>query len=259
MLTLTTDFGDRDGYVAIIKGIIATIAPHCPIIDITHQIPPQNIAAARFCLLNTYAYFPPKTIHVAVVDPGVGSQRRGIAVEIEQGYLVGPDNGLFSGVLAQSPPLDAVALTQPQYWRTPHPSTTFHGRDIFAPVAAHLANGVPLAALGEAIAPPSLTTLDLPPLEIHPTGIKGTIQAIDHFGNLITTIPGEQVSDRPWGLLLHDQPIPAAQTYSDRPPGEILPLIGSHGWVEIAVNGGSAQASLGWAVGDECELWGRSL
>ena len=121
-------------------------------------------------------------------------------------------------------------------------------------MAAHLANGVPLVDLGEAIAHPSLITLDLPPLEIHPTGIKGTIQAVDHFGNLITTIPGEEVSDRPWGLLLPNQRIPAVQTYSDRPPGEILPLIGSHGWVEIAVNGGSAQAKLGWVVGDGCEL-----
>lgn len=244
MLTLLTDFGLQDGYVGILKGAIATLAPHCPVIDLTHHIPPQDVAAARFCLLNAYRYFPLSTVHVAVVDPGVGGDRRAVAVQIAEGWLVGPDNGLFSGVLHASPPLAAVTLNNPHYWRTPHPSTTFHGRDIFAPVGAHLALGVPLAALGDAIDPASLVSLPLPPVQESATGLQGTIQHIDQFGNLITTIPGERVRDRPWAVMLGDRTIPAGRSYSDQPWGEAIALIGSHAWVEVAINGGNAQAQL---------------
>ena len=156
VITLLSDFGDRDVYVGVIKGVIAQINPKVAIVDLTHQIPPQNIAAARFCLMNAYAYFPVGTVHVAVVDPGVGSRRRAIAVEFAQGFLVGPDNGIFSGVLSQSPAIAAVELTNLNYWRTPKPSKTFHGRDIFAPVGANLASGVPLKQLGQEIDPATL-------------------------------------------------------------------------------------------------------
>ncbi|MHC5725640.1 MAG: SAM-dependent chlorinase/fluorinase, partial [Nostoc sp.] len=141
LVTLLSDFGDRDVYVGIMKGIIAQINRRLTVVDLTHQIPPQDIAAARFCLMNAYPYFPVGTVHVAVVDPGVGSKRRAIAVEFAQGFLVGPDNGIFSGVLSQSPAIAAVELTNLNYRRTPQPSKTFHGRDIFAPIAANLASG----------------------------------------------------------------------------------------------------------------------
>lgn len=254
MLTLLTDFGVQDGYVGILKGAIASIAPRCPVIDLTHAIPPQNIAAARFCLLNAYRYFPPQTVHVAVVDPGVGSDRRGVAIQIKEGWLVGPDNGLFSGVLQTSPPRAAVMLNNPHYWRTIHPSATFHGRDIFAPVGAHLSLGIPLTELGDPIDPNSLVSLPLPPVTEAATGLHGTIQHIDHFGNLITTIPGEQVSDRTWGIKMGDRVIAAASSYSDRPWGSAIALIGSHGWVELAVNGGNAQAEFRARVGAACDL-----
>ncbi|MDB9494011.1 SAM-dependent chlorinase/fluorinase [Spirulina major CS-329] len=254
MLTLLTDFGVQDGYVGILKGAIASIAPHCPVIDLTHQIPPQNIAAARFCLLNAYRYFPPGTVHVAVVDPGVGSDRRAVAIQIQEGWLVGPDNGLFSGVLQTSPPLAAVVLNHPHYWRTLHPSTTFHGRDIFAPVGAHLSLGVPLTELGDPIDPTGLITLPLPAVTADATGLQGTIQHIDHFGNLITTIPGERLRDRTWEIQFGDRTLPAAHSYSDQPWGSAIALIGSHGWVEITINGGNAQAQLQGKIGAECHL-----
>jgi S-adenosylmethionine hydrolase len=254
-LTLLTDFGLRDNYVGVMKGVIAGINPHLQIIDLSHEIPPQNIAQARFALMTAFPYFPPGTVYVAVVDPGVGATRRAIALAVGKqpasptGFLVGPDNGLFSGVFTQEPVIAAVELTHSQYWRTPNPSFTFHGRDIFAPVGAHLANGMSLEALGNAIAPDSLVRLNIPdPLtQVRDDGvwITGTIQAIDHFGNLITTIPAEKVVEKIWSLWLDDLEVPGGNTYSDRALGEVLALLGSHGWVEIAVNGGNAQAKLG--------------
>ena len=128
LITLTSDFGLQDGYVGIIKGVIAGIAPHARTIDLNHQISPQDLYAGRFILLNAYQYFPQGTIHLAVIDPGVGSKRRGVGIRFAGGYLVGPDNGLFSGILSQSPAISAVNLNNSSYWRTPNPSTTFHGR-----------------------------------------------------------------------------------------------------------------------------------
>jgi S-adenosylmethionine hydrolase len=142
LITLLSDFGLSDVYVGVMKGVIAQINPALTVVDLTHQIPPQNIAAGRFSLMNAYPYFPGGTVHIAVVDPGVGSRRRGVAIQLDAGFLVGPDNGLFSGVLSENPVVAAVELTNPQYWRTLSPSTTFHGRDIFAAVGAHLASGI---------------------------------------------------------------------------------------------------------------------
>lgn len=252
LLTLTTDFGLQDIYVGVLKGTIVRINPEVKTVDLTHQIPPQNLQAARFCLLNAVPYFPKDTVHVAVVDPGVGSHRRAIAVQCSLGFLVGPDNGLFSGVLSKYPAIAAVELTNTHYWRTPHPSATFHGRDIFAPVGSHLASGVPMNDLGTAIATNSLVSLGLPDCIETETSIKGNIQYIDQFGNLVTTIPGELVRDRAWSVQLStaasDCPssirIGSGQTYSDGEPGEAIALVGSHGWVELAVNCGSAQQGL---------------
>lgn len=250
LITLLTDFGLKDVYVGVMKGIIAQINPHLTVVDLTHQIPPQNIAAARFNLMNAYPYFPTGTVHIAVVDPGVGSHRRGIAVQLDEGFLVGPDNGLFSGVLNQTRVVEAVELTNPEYWRMPIPSSTFHGRDIFAPVGAHLASGVAIAQLGESIDPNTLVQLALPEPTLTASGIAGCIQYIDHFGNLVTNIPGTEVQGKIWSVAIGDRTITSSQTYSDCPLGEAVALIGSHGWVEIAVNGGSAQQALqiDWAL-----------
>ena len=244
IITLLTDFGLADVYVGVMKGVIAQIDPQLQVIDLTHQIPPQNLLTARFALLNAYPYFPKETVHIAVVDPGVGSSRRAIAIQLENGYLVGPDNGLFSGVFTFSSPLAVVELTNSRYWRTDRPSTTFHGRDIFAPVGAHIANGVPLTELGPAVAPDSLVQLPIPEYQVTDTGITGVIQYIDRFGNLITNIPGAVVAGKSWSIEIAGLEIVSGKTYSDISPQGIIALVGSHGWVEIAVNGGSAQERL---------------
>lgn len=242
IITLLTDFGDRDVYVGVMKGAIAQIDPQLRTIDLTHQISPQNVLAARFALLNAYPYFPEDTVHVAVVDPGVGSSRRGIAVQLSNGYVVCPDNGLCSGILDRA--VAAVELTNSMYWRVSVPSSTFHGRDIFAPVGAHLARGIPLTKLGTEVELASLIRLDLPEVEIASSQITGSIQYIDHFGNLITNIPQELISSASWQINIDNITINSANTYSDVAPGKAVSLIGSHGWIEIAVNNGSAAVEL---------------
>ncbi|MBD2385939.1 SAM hydrolase/SAM-dependent halogenase family protein [Cylindrospermum sp. FACHB-282] len=244
LLTLLSDFGDRDVYVGVMKGVIAQIHPLIRVVDLTHQIPPQNIAAARFCLMNAYPYFPVGTVHLAVVDPGVGSRRKAIAIELAQGFLVGPDNGIFSGVLSQNLAIAAVELTNLNYWRTPQPSGTFHGRDIFAPVAAHLASGVSLQQLGEKIEIATLVNLDIGRCQQTTTGLTGCIQYIDHFGNLVTNIPGSAVEGKTWCVQVSGLRIPGCETYSDVQIGEVIALVGSHGWVEIAINSQNAQIEL---------------
>ncbi|MEH2282398.1 MAG: SAM-dependent chlorinase/fluorinase [Nostoc sp.] len=244
LVTLMSDFGDRDVYVGIIKGVIAQINPRLTVVDLTHQIPPQDIKAARFSLMNAYAHFPVGTVHLAVVDPGVGSKRRAIAVEFAQGFLVGPDNGIFSGVLSQSPATCAVELTNLNYWRTPQPSKTFHGRDIFAPVAANLASGVPLKQLGQEIDPASLVKLDIGNCKQTTIGVLGCIQYIDHFGNLVSNIPASYVQGKTWYVQVAGLSIPGCETYSDVKLGEIIALVGSHGWIEIAINSGNAHSQL---------------
>ncbi|MEM8721938.1 MAG: SAM-dependent chlorinase/fluorinase [Cyanobacteria bacterium P01_G01_bin.39] len=261
LITLLTDFGDRDVYVGVMKGVIAQIAPQSQVIDLTHQIPPQNLLAARFALLNAYPYFPQDAIHVAVVDPGVGSQRRGIALKLNRGYLVCPDNGLCSGILDSAisfagtrSVIAAVELTNECYWRLPNPSNTFHGRDIFAPVAAHLANGVSFKELGQAIELESLVRLDLPSLEVNQSEIRGYIQDIDGFGNLITNIPGDLVTHKSWQIIIKNIEINSGKTYSNVIEGEVVSLIGSHGWVEIAINGGDAARQLKLTWQDRVQL-----
>lgn len=260
ILTLLTDFGLSDPYVGVMKGTIAQVNRSLTVIDLTHQILPQNINLARFTLMTAIPYFPAGTVHVAVVDPGVGSDRRPVALAIgtdpvaPMSFLVGPDNGLFSGVLSQYPVLAVVELNNPQYWRTATPSSTFHGRDIFAPVGAYLATGVPLAELGTAIAVDSLVMLN--PLTPQRTqhAIAGCIQAVDHFGNLVTNIPASEVNGQAWYVVVQDVAVPGRKTYSDSAPGELLALVGSHSWVEIAVNQGHAQSVLNLGIGDSVQV-----
>jgi S-adenosyl-L-methionine hydrolase (adenosine-forming) len=244
LLTLLSDFGDRDVYVGVMKGVIAQIHPLIRVVDLTHQIPPQNIAAARFCLMNAYPYFPVGTVHLAVVDPGVGSKRKAIAIKLSKGFLVGPDNGIFSGVLSQNPAITAVELTNLNYWRNPQPSSTFHGRDIFAPVAAHLASGVSLQQLGQEIDPATLVNLNIEQCQQTTTGVRGCIQYIDHFGNLVSNIPSSYVQGKTWCVQASGLRIPGCETYSDVKVGDAIALVGSHGWVEIAINSGNAQMQL---------------
>jgi S-adenosylmethionine hydrolase len=254
LLTLLSDFGDRDVYVGIMKGVIAQINPKLVMVDLTHEIPPQDIAAARFCLMDAYAYFPVGTVHLAVVDPGVGGKRRAIAIEFDNGFLVGPDNGIFSGVLSQTPAITAVELTNRQYWRTPQPSSTFHGRDIFAPVAAHIASGVPLQQLGQEIDPKTLIELEIGKISFQSNSITGSIQYIDRFGNLVTNIPGSYVQNKSWNVRIGEQIINGRNTYGDVATKQAIALVGSHGWVEIAINSGNAQAQLQVNLGDTVQV-----
>lgn len=244
-IALISDFGLTDVYVGVMKGAIAQISANIRVIDLSHQIPPQNCLAARFCLLNAYTYFPGGTVFVAVIDPGVGSDRRGVAIQCDFGYLVGPDNGIFSGILAQSPAIAAVSLNNQAYWRTSEPSATFHGRDIFAPVGAHLATGVPLSAIGDRLNPVDLVDLSPPIPQKRDREFLGHIQYIDYFGNCITTIPGKWVQNGDWSVRVGEIVIPGSLTYSSVSRGELVALVGSHGWVEIAANCADARSQLG--------------
>ena len=254
LITLLTDFGYQDAYVGVMKGVIVSICQSVRILDLTHAVPPQNIAAARFTLLTAVPYFPPGTIYVVVVDPGVGTERRAIAIQTPTGYFVGPDNGVFGDVVDDWKISAVVSLTQPCYWRTPAPSKTFHGRDVFAPVAAHLAAGVPLANLGTAIPVESLVKIAIPAPTITATSAIGHVQHIDRFGNLITTLPASVVHQRLWKIHVGSVEISLGQTYGDVPLRHPLALVGSHGWLEIAVNGGSAQQRFQLTVGDAIQL-----
>jgi S-adenosyl-L-methionine hydrolase (adenosine-forming) len=259
LLALITDFGTHDSYVGVMKGVMISLNPGIQFVDLTHDLPPQDRYAARFTLLTAYPYLPAGTVYLVVVDPGVGTSRRAIALQTAQGYLVGPDNGVLSGVLDHDPAIKAVELTNPNYWRwsktgpqgpSPHPSATFHGRDIFAPVAAHLANGVPLERLGRSLDVQSLVRLPLAEPVKTALGWEGAVQYIDHFGNAATTIPARAVGSGRWKLTLGKTTLPGAKTYGEVPPGEGLALVGSHGFVEIAVNQGSARQRYGLTVGD---------
>ena len=254
ILTLLSDFGDSDVYVGVMKGVIAQVNPEIRTVDLTHQIPPQNIAAGRFCLMSACSYFPNGTVHLAVVDPGVGGMRRAVAVEFAEGFLVAPDNGILSGVLSRSRAIRAVELTNSQYWRIPEPSSTFHGRDIFAPVAAYLASGVSLLELGSEIDPASLVELDLPKCRQIINGVVGCIQYIDVFGNLVTNIPGSYVRGKNWCVNVALLKIPGAETYSHVEIGNAVALVGSEGWVEIAINRGNAQLQLQIQLAETVEL-----
>jgi S-adenosylmethionine hydrolase len=236
------------------KGVMTTICPDARLIDLTHAIAPQDITSARFALLTAYAYLPPDSVHLVVVDPGVGTTRRAIAVQTSHSYFVAPDNGVLSGVLQQQSVTAAVALTNPAYWRHDPPSATFHGRDIFAPVAAHLANGEPLAHMGTAIRPDSLVQLPIAPPKLTPQGWQGQIQYIDTFGNLVTTVAAQWLEPGCQSVQVRGSSIPLGTTYADVEPGAAIALIGSHGWLEIAVRDGNAQTHLGLRIGDRVVL-----
>ncbi|MGD1952975.1 MAG: S-adenosyl-l-methionine hydroxide adenosyltransferase family protein [Leptolyngbyaceae cyanobacterium] len=253
-ITLLTDFGHRDNYVGVMKGVIAGISPQSQLIDITHAIKSQDILAARFNLLTSYGYFPAGTIHIVIVDPGVGTQRSAIAAQIATSVgvhtVIAPDNGIITGL----PVTAAVALTNQDYWRTPHASHTFHGRDIFAPAAAHLARGISFGQLGVSLSVSNLVGLDIDDVAKTNQGYCGCIQYSDHFGNLVTNIPGARLSNQTWHIYLGKHCIPNCTTYGLTEVGSALALVGSHGYVEIAVNGGNAAEILNGDVGDSVEL-----
>ena len=195
VITLTTDFGTRDWFVGTMKGVIASIAPRSTVVDLTHDLPPGDIRGGAFALAASHRFFPKGTIHVAVVDPGVGSRRKAIAVQTAKGVFVGPDNGVLSWALAKEKIRAIHALENEAYFLQPV-SRTFHGRDIFAPVAAHLSRGVPIQKLGPALK--DFVRLDWPEPRVRRGGFEGEVVYIDRFGNAITNLEGGLVegSDR---------------------------------------------------------------
>ena len=256
LITLTTDFGLADSYVGAMKGVILGIEPTATIVDISHDIAPQDVREAAYVVYTAYPYFPPDTIHVVVVDPGVGSRRRAIALRAAQASFVAPDNGVLSYVLAREGMREAVSLTNSRYHR-PTVSHTFHGRDIFAPVAAHLARGVPLIELGEPLT--EIVTFSLPQPQVLPDGkVVGHVLHIDRFGNLILDVREGDCTLRE-GLVLEvaGRRIQGLGcTFTDVPAGELVAYIGSSGHLEIALREGNAAQSLGMKIEDKILLRG---
>ncbi len=255
ILTLTTDFGGEMGYIGQMKGVILSICPQVQLIDITHDIPPQNLDAAALVLESSTPFFPAGSIHLAVIDPGVGSSREGVAIETSTGVFVGPDNGLF-GFLKDVKRI--VALKNKSYFY-PEISSTFHGRDIFAPVAAHLACGLAIDRLGSPRH--SLKTLPEPSVEQDSGDIHGRVIALDRFGNLITDIRLNYDSFDNVSIVITDSYatfkqhcVPLGRTFSEVATGEALAYVGSSKRLEIAVNRGSAAARFGVDVDTEVIL-----
>ena len=250
-ITLTTDFGTRDWFVGTMKGVILGIAPRAPVVDITHEIPPGDIRAAAFALLASYRFFPRGTIHLVVVDPGVGSARQAIAVQTTNFTFLGPDNGVLSWALAQEQIKAIRRLDDERYFLRPV-SHTFHGRDIFAPVAAHLSRGSPCHRLGKSLK--DYVRLPWPaPTKGHGE-IRGEVIYIDHFGNAITNISAEALAflrQSAHGIFAGRKRLCSLERfYQAVPAGKPVAVIGSTGFLEVAVNGGSAAQSLGLKTGD---------
>lgn len=257
LLTLTTDFGTRDAYVAAMKGVMLDICPEARMIDITHEIAPQDIMEAAFVLREAVPYFPADSVHLVVVDPGVGTERRPVALHHDGQWFVGPDNGIFPLVLGDTAPAEAVVLDCQEYWRTSAPSTTFHGRDIFAPAAAHLAAGRPLTELGSPVEELEPLRWALPIIDTQ--GIRGWVVHIDHFGNCITNIPKETFeerrSGRPLKCFVGSTVLRSVHpTYGAVAEGDPLALFGSSGFLEIAVNSGNAAELLGIRKGAPVDI-----
>ncbi|HEY5983128.1 MAG TPA: SAM-dependent chlorinase/fluorinase [Anaerolineales bacterium] len=257
-IAIMTDFGIKDGNVGVMKGVIWGICPQAHIADISHMIRAQDIREAALILSRSVPYFPPGTIHLVVVDPGVGTARRPMAARIGSQFYVGPDNGLITLWLqrarAEGQNLRFVNLNNPRYWLSDI-SHVFHGRDIFAPCAAHLARGVPLEDLGSLIEEPAEVALPRPTRVRD--GWDGEVIHIDHFGNVASNLRVEDLS----GLLRkkHAAHISLGgaeihgivDTFGDRPPGELVALLGSTGNLIVSVVNGNAASALGVHVGDK--------
>ena len=265
IITLTTDFGLDDAYVAAMKGVILEINPGATIIDISHSIEPQNIRQGAFVLSTAFSYFPQDSVHLVVVDPGVGSPRRAIILETDSAIFVAPDNGVLSYVIQASSTkrvskptlmklpreLQAFEITNSKYWHHPV-SSTFHGRDVFAPVAAHVSLGIPLHELGQPIASVNVFPLSRPQTAADGSFI-GHILHIDHFGNLITDITSQDLPSGGYSIQVAGHKIGSLSHSYEQSPN-LLALIGSSGQLEIALKGGSAARLLRSKLGDELQI-----
>lgn len=246
VITLTTDFGLRDPFVGIMKGVLLSICPSARLVDLTHEIAPHDVLAGGLALEAAVPFFPAATVHLAVVDPGVGSARRAIAVRAGGSYLVGPDNGLFTFAL-EGVGWTAVSLDAPEY-RLAAVSRTFHGRDVFAPAAAYLAAGVPLERLGPGLSDPE--RLRRPGCRLEGGDLVGEVLDVDRFGNLITSIPAARLAEIPGSgevaLEVAGRRLPGpVGAYDEAGDAEPAVIVGSTGRLEIFVRAGSARDDLG--------------
>jgi len=262
LITLTTDFGTADPYVGVMKGVILSINPEVNLVDLSHDVEPQEVLQGAFLVGYSYRFFPPWTIHLVVVDPGVGSPRRPIVLETPQGRFIAPDNGVLSYVLKHGnalpmsdegtqvrlpPSYQGYCLTNPDYWLRPI-SSTFHGRDIFAPVAAHLSKGIPPRELGEEVE--SLAYLPIATPSWRGDLLLGQVVHIDRFGNLVTDIPSQTLAEASEvEVEVCGRRIRGLAAFYGQAEG-LLALVGSYDTLEIAVRNGNAAGELGARLGD---------
>ena len=251
IITLTTDFGSRDPFVGIMKGVILGLAPSARIVDLTHAVPAQNILAGAHLLASAARWFPQGTIHVAVVDPGVGTRRRALAVETADAWFVGPDNGVLSLALPARTVMRIIDVSRSPYRLRPV-SRTFHGRDVFAPVAAALAGGVDPALVGPAVT--TMERLRLPRPSRRGNALVGAVLWVDGFGNATTNIGAADLARAGFrgsglSITIAGHVVPFRSSYAAVPPGRAVALVNSTDRLEIAVNAGSASVELGACAG----------
>lgn len=256
LITLTTDFGMQDHFVAVMKGVMLGICPEAHLIDVSHEVRPFEISEGAFTVAETYPFYPAGTVHLVVVDPGVGSARRPILLEAAGQSFVGPDNGVFGMVMEREPAYVTRVLSNTKYHR-PDSSTTFHGRDIFAPVAAHLAAGVKAEEIGELIED-ALRPTSLTPSQTSRRTWVGTVLKVDRFGNLITNLHVRDFGEllkRGFVLSIGMQSFDElSPTFAAVPFGEPLLIVGSSGFLEVCANQGSAAKLLGCGAGSPVDV-----
>lgn len=259
IITLTTDFGSTDPFFGVMKGVILTISPNARIEDITHDVFPQDIWQANFIIQTCYHYFPKGTIHVCVVDPGVGSKRRPILIETNEYFFIGPDNGIFTGVLEKEKIKSVIEFTNKKYWLK-NISNTFHGRDIFSPIAAHLANMVVemprrgVSTFGKEININDLTRLPIKKALKTKKGYSGVVQYIDHFGNLITNIPSDNISDKITGKVKTFNFDGLVSSFAESDGRKLTAIRGSSSYIEIFIYKGNAAKLTSVNVGDKVDV-----
>ncbi len=256
IITLLTDFDTKDPYVASMKGVILNINPRCIVIDITHQVNPHDIQEGAFILANAYSFFPKGTIHLSVVDPGVGGTRKSILLVSQNYFFVGPDNGLFTLIAQREKVRQVVALTEKEYF-LPKVSKTFHGRDLFAPVAAHLSLGIKPDAFGHKI--DSIKELGFQKPVLKNGKLSGEILHIDTFGNLVSNIDEETLfrftKKQPFVIRAGRKTIrDLKKGYWEGKKGELIALLGSGGFLEVSVREGNAQKMLKVKRGDPIQI-----
>ncbi|MBI1840722.1 MAG: SAM-dependent chlorinase/fluorinase [Verrucomicrobia bacterium] len=253
-ITLTTDFGLEDWFVGTMKGVIARIAPKVRVVDLNHGIAPGDVRAGAFSLAAGFRFFPKGAIHIAIVDPGVGSARRALVARTASCLFIGPDNGVLSRVLSQESPIEVRCLENPK-WRLNKVSKTFHGRDVFAPAAAHLAAGAPVSDAGPKV--DCWAQLDIPTPRSRSHQVQGAVVYVDRYGNAITNIPNEGFLDpeRPADVWVGEKRVTKVhEFYQSVAPGKAVCVPGSSGFLEIAVNSGDAAKRLKLKVGSEISV-----